>query len=74
LEVDGTNFSSNADITFNGIAETTTNTSSTKLDVMIPASAIISTGTVAVTVTNPGPAGYGGMGSVTSTPMNFTIN
>ena len=76
LEVDGANFATSAVVTFNGTAESTTVVSSSKLDAMIPASAIMSAGTVSVTVTNPGSGGIygGGMGSVTSAPMNFMIN
>jgi len=77
LEVDGTNFASNAVINFNGVPEATTFASSTKLEAMIPASAIMTAGTVRVTVTNPGGSGGiygGGMSSMTSAPMTFTIN
>jgi hypothetical protein len=75
LEIDGTNFATNAVVTFNGQAVSTTSAGSTKLDATIPASAITNTGTVPVTVTNPGSSGvYGGMGSVTSAALNFTIN
>ncbi len=75
LEVDGTNFAANAVVNFNGTAESTTVVSSSKLEAMIPASAIMNAGTVPVTVANPGSGGiYGGMGSMTSTPMNFMIN
>jgi hypothetical protein len=75
LEIDGTNFVSNSVVTFNGHAVTPTSATSAKLEAMIPASAIANAGTVPVTVTNPGSNGiYGGMGSVTSKPMNFTIN
>jgi hypothetical protein len=75
LEVDGANFASNAVVSFNGTAEPTTVVSSTKVEAMIPAAGIMSAATVPVTVTNPGAGGvYGGMGSVTSAPMNFTIH
>lgn len=75
LEVDGSNFASGAVINFNGAPLATTVTSSAKLEAMIPASSIMTASTVPVTVTNPGPGGmYGNMGSVTSSPMNFTIN
>jgi hypothetical protein len=77
LEVDGTAFSANPVINFNGTKETTTFVSATKLTTMIPASAITSSGPVPVTVTNPGTAGgqYGGGTSpVTSLPMTFTVN
>jgi len=75
LEVDGSNFASGAVINFNGTAESTTVMNSTTLQAMIPASAIMTAATVPVTVTNPGAGGmYGNMGSVTSSPMNFTIH
>jgi hypothetical protein len=47
------------------------------LTATIPASAVSASGTVPVTVTNPGtPGGQygGGTTAVTSAPMNFTIN
>jgi len=77
LEVDGTNFATAAVINLNGVAQTTTWVSATKVEAMIPASAIMNSGTVPVTVTNPGtPGGIYGGGTLpeTSAPMNFTIN
>jgi hypothetical protein len=77
LEVDGTNFASNAFINFNGTKQTTTYVSGTKLTATIAASAIMNSGTVPVTVTNPGkPGGIygGGTSDATSAPVNFTIN
>jgi len=76
LEVEGSNFAGNAVVNFNGMAESTTVVNSTRLNAVIPASAIVNAGAVPVTVTNPGSAGgiYGSMGSVTSAPMNFMIN
>jgi hypothetical protein len=77
LEVDGTSFNSNAVINFNGAKQTTTFVSGTKLTTMIAATAIANSGSVPVTVTNPGTAGgpYGGGTSpVTSQAMTFTIN
>jgi len=75
LEVDGSNFATGAVVTFNGVAEATTVVSSTKLEATIPASAIMTSGSVPVAVTNPGSGGvYGSMGSVASAPMNFMIN
>ena len=77
FEVDGTNFASGAGINFNGAAQATTRVSATKLTTMIAATAIMNSGTVPVTVTNPaipgGPYG-GGTAAATSTPMTFTIN
>ena len=77
LEIDGMNFGAKAVINFNGTAETTTWVSASKLTTTIPNGAIMSPGTVPVTVTNPGtPGGIygGGTNPATSMPMNFTIN
>jgi len=77
FEVDGTKFSSNAVINFNGAAQTTTFVSPTKLTAMIPSTAIANSGVVPITVTNPGTPGglYGGGTSpATSLAMSFTIN
>jgi IPT/TIG domain len=76
LEVDGSNFSAAAVVNFNGVVQTTW-VSATKVEAMIPASAIMNSGTVPVTVTNPGtPGGIygGGTQPATSSPMDFTIN
>ena len=76
LTVNGAGFASDAVINFGGTAQTTKFVSSTQLTATISGSAIMSAGTLAVTVTNPGTAGgiYGG-GTLpeTSVPMNFTI-
>lgn len=77
LEVDGTNFGSRAVVNFNGAAMTTTAVSGTKVMATIPASAVMNTGMVPVTVTNPGtPGGIygGGTAAAVSSPMNFQIN
>ena len=78
FEVDGTNFNSNAVINFNGVAQSTTFVSASKLTTMISSSAIMTSGKVPVTVTNPGtpggPYGGGGTSPATSAPMTFTIN
>jgi len=77
FEVDGTNFSGKAVINFGGAAQATTFVSATKLTTMIQGSAIMNTGPVPVTVTNPGTPGgiYGGGTSpATSAPMTFTVN
>ena len=77
FEVDGTNFAAGAGINFNGVAQVTTRVSATKLTATIPASSIMTAGTVPVTVTNPaipgGPYG-GGTAAATSTSKPFTIN
>ena len=77
LEVDGTNFATNAVINFNGTKMTTTFVDATKLQATIPATAVMNPGAVPVTVTNPAVAGGqygGGTTAVTSAPMNFTVN
>jgi hypothetical protein len=77
LTVNGSNFLSNAAVNFNGAAQATTHVSANQLTAQIPSSADMNSGTVPVTVTNPGTAGgqYGG-GTLaeTSAPMNFTIH
>ena len=74
LEVDGANFASGAVVNFNGSVETTTFVNATKLEASIPAAAIAASGTVTVTVTNPGTSGMYATGPVTSAPTNFTVN
>lgn len=78
LTVNGASFSSNAMVNWNGAAQATTFVSANQLMMMVPAAAIANSGTVAVTVTNPGTPGtgmYGSGGTIaeTSSPMNFTI-
>jgi hypothetical protein len=78
LTVNGTNFSSNAMVNLNGVAQTTAFVSANQLTMTVPAAAIATPGTVPVTVTNPAIAGtgmYGGGGTMaeTSNPMNFTV-
>jgi hypothetical protein len=80
LIVDGNNFGAKAVVNWNGAAQTanTTYVNANKLTVAVPASAITTSGTVQVTVTNPGTQGMGQYGGgtlpATSTPMTFTIN
>ena len=81
LTLNGTNFGTKATVNFNGAAQTanTTFVSASQLTVEVPASAIAASGTVRVTVTNPGPPGTGiyGTGATlpeTSTPMDFMVN
>lgn len=77
LMVTGAQFNSGAFVTFNSTKMTTMWTSSTQLTAAIPQSAIMNSGTVQVTVTNPGtPGGLygGGTAPATSTAVNFTIN
>jgi hypothetical protein len=77
LEVDGSQFGSQATVSFAGNSYAATWVNSGKLQAMIPASAIMNAGQVQVTVTNPGtPGGIygGGTQPETSAPMTFTIN
>lgn len=79
LTVNGSNFSSNAVVNFNGAGQTTTFVSASQLTASIPAMAVSTAGTAAVSVTNPAKAGTGMYGSggtmpETSAPMNFTVN
>jgi hypothetical protein len=76
LTITGTGFNSDAVVNFGG-TQTPTDVTATQITVTIPASAVMTAGTVQVTVTNPGTAGgqYGGGTSAeTSAPMTFTIN
>jgi len=67
LTINGTNFVAGSTVNFGGSAPATTFVSSTQLTAAIPAASIASTGTPAVTVTNPAPGGG------TSKAINFTI-
>ena len=77
LTLTGTNFAAKAVVNWNGTAQTTTDVSATQLTIMVPASAVAASGSVSITVTNPGTSGgiYGG-GTLpaTSAPMTLTIN
>jgi hypothetical protein len=77
IEVSGTTFAAGAVINFNGAAQTTSADGAGKVKATIPAAAIMNSGDVPVTVTNPGVSGgiYGG-GTLpaTSAPMTFTVN
>jgi hypothetical protein len=81
LTVNGTNFGTKAVVNWSGVAQTanTTYVSGSQLTVAVPASAIATSGTVQITVTNPATAGTGIYGTgamlaVTSSAMDFTIN
>ena len=79
LTVNGSNFSSKAVVNWNGTAQTTTVVSPNQLTMAVPAAAIATSGSVSVTVTNPGTPGtglYGSGGTLaeTSGSMSFTIN
>jgi YVTN family beta-propeller protein len=67
LTINGTNFVAASMVNFGGSAPATTFVSSTQLTAAIPAASIASTGTPAVTVTNPAPGGG------TSKAINFAI-
>jgi YVTN family beta-propeller protein len=67
LTINGTNFVAASMVNFGGTARTTTFYSATQLTAAIPAAAIASAGTAALTVTNPAPGGG------TSNTVNFTI-
>jgi hypothetical protein len=79
LTVNG-NFNTNAIVNWGGVQQTTTYITGKQLTAAIPAAAVATAGTVAVTVTNPGsstPGGpHGGGGttlSETSSRLTFTI-
>lgn len=78
LEVDGTNFASNAVVNFGSTKMTPATATAMKLTVAIPGTAIMNAGSVAVTVTNPGTAGgpYGGgtQAETSQPPVTFTVN
>ncbi len=81
MTVNGSNFGTKAVVNWNGTAQTanTTYVTGNQLMVAIPASMIANSGTVQVTVTNPGTTGtgmYGSGGTIaeTSSAVNFTIN
>lgn len=77
LTINGSNFSSGAAVNFNSAAMTTMFVSANQLTATVPGSADTTSGTVPVTVTNPGtPGGIygGGILPETSAPVNFTIN
>jgi hypothetical protein len=79
LTVNGSNFNSNAVVNWNGVAQTTTIVSANQVTIAVPAAAVATAGSVAVTVTNPGTAGtgpYGDGGTMaeTSNAMTFTVH
>ncbi len=77
MTINGSSFGSTATVNFNGAALTTTFVTANQLTATVPSTAVATSGTAQVTVTNPGTSGgiYGG-GTLpeTSTPMSFTIN
>jgi hypothetical protein len=81
LIVNGSNFGTKSVVNWNGTAQSanTTFVTGSQLMVAIPTSMIATSGTIQVTVTNPGTPGTGMYGSggtlaETSSPMSFTIN
>jgi hypothetical protein len=81
LTVNGNNFNTNAVVNWGSAQQATTYVTGKQLTTAIPAAAVATAGTVAVTVTNPGsstPGGpYGGGSntpSETSSSLTFTIN
>jgi hypothetical protein len=74
LTVNGSNFGNSATVNFNGTVEMTTYVSANQVTAAIPASAVTSSGTKPVHVTNPGSGGIYGSTSTDSNTMNFTVN
>jgi hypothetical protein len=80
LTVNGSSFSTNAVINWNGVSQATSRVTAGQLTAMIPATAIATPGAVPITVTNPATPGSGGIygngGTVaaTSSAMTFTVN
>ena len=77
LTVNGSNFAPKAVVNWNGTPQATTYISSAQLTITVPASAVANSGTVKVTVTNPGTSGNGmypgGSPAMTSQALDFTI-
>jgi IPT/TIG domain-containing protein len=80
LTVNGSNFGTKSVVNWNGVAQSnTTFVTANQLTLAVPAAAIATSGTVMITVTNPGSPGTGiyGTGATlpeTSTGVSFTIN
>ena len=79
MTVNGSNFASNANVNWNGVAQRTTFVTGNQLMVSIPAAMISNAGNIQITVTNPastgnGPYGMGGVLAQTSQPVTFTVN
>jgi hypothetical protein len=80
LTVNGSNFAGAAVVNWNGTPQTTTRMTGGQLTATIPASAVATAGSIAITVTNPatpgsgGIYGNGGTNAATSSSMTFTIN
>ena len=79
LTVTGTSFNANAVVNWNGMPMSgAQHTGTTQLAVMVPAANVAASGTVKITVTNPGTPGgaYGGgtMAETSTPPTDFPIN
>ena len=77
LTVNGTSFNSNAQVKWNGTAQTTTFVTGNQLTINVPTSMVMTAGTAKITVTNPATSGSiygGGTLAETSNEMTFTIN
>jgi hypothetical protein len=79
LTVNGSNFSTNAAIAWNGTGRTTTFVTANQLTAIISTADVAAAGTVQVSVTNPGSPGTGTYGTgatqaETSNVVTFTIN
>lgn len=80
MTVNGNNFASNAVVNWNGsVMSGTTFVTAKQFMLNVPASAISTSGSVKVTVTNPaatgtGPYGGGGTLAETSPAVTFTVN
>jgi hypothetical protein len=78
LTVNGTSFNHNAQVKWNGTAQTTSFVTSNQLTINVPTSMVTTSGTVQITVTNPGTMTGGIYGGGTlaenSNAMTFTIN
>jgi hypothetical protein len=68
ITITGTGFIPTSAVKSNGVAVTTTYTNSTTVNATVPSAQLLFPGSVAITVTNPGPGGG------TSAPKNLGIN
>jgi hypothetical protein len=78
LTVNGSNFASKATVNWNSAAQATTFVNAGQLTISVPASAVATSGTVQITVTNPATSSGGiyggGTPAQTSAAMPFMIN
>ena len=75
LTVNGSNFAAKAVVNWNGSAQATTYVTTGQLTIAVPASAVATSATVPITVTNPATSNgmYGGSPAQTSPAVNFII-